>query len=528
MLRPAENWRTSPQCWQIFEDQLVARDAPARVHRGPLLGELGALQIGQISVGFVCSSAACSQLMTFLLAAAVRRLAVSPLASTRSTVTGSGPASSRSTVSRATTAWVSCHAFDGRTGTRIRTWFEANVTSDGRTPGSPPSPSSRIAVARVSDAPKRKTISPSSREIDEMPDASAASRSSATSTSRRTGGGIGPKRSVTSWRKAARSPAVRARASRRYSSSFWASSGTYSFGRFASSGRSTTACGGDDDRGTALQRRLLLLDRLGQQPRVEVEADRGHVPRLLAAEDVAGAADLEVGQRDLEAGAQLRGVEDRLEPLARLVAQPLAPPIEQVGVGAPARAPDAPAQLVELGEAERVGAVDDDRVGVGDVEPRFDDRRADEHVGLAVGEREHHALERALAHLAVPDDEPRVRQHPPELLGLRLDGLDAVVDVEDLAAAVELAQDRVADEPGRRLGDPGLDRQPVLRRRLDDGQVADAGQRQVERPRDRRGRERQHVHLGAEPLEPLLGGHAEPLLLVDDDQAEVLEPRRPC
>ena len=65
---------------------------------------------------------------------------------------------------------------------------------------------------------------------------------------------------------------------------------------------------------------LLLLDRLGQQARVEVEADRGHVAVLLRAEDVAGAADLEVGQRDLEAGAQLGRVEDRLQPLARDVA----------------------------------------------------------------------------------------------------------------------------------------------------------------------------------------------------------------
>ena len=111
--------------------------------------------------------------------------------------------------------------------------------------------------------------------------------------------------------------------------------------------------------------------------------------------------------------------------------------------------------------------------------PGFDDRRADEDVGLAVREREHHLLEGALGHLAVPDDEPDARQHPPELLGLRLDRLDPVVDVEDLAAAIELAQDRVADEPGRRLGDAGLDRQAVLRRRLDGGEVADPGEGQV-------------------------------------------------
>jgi hypothetical protein len=49
------------------------------------------------------------------------------------------------------------------------------------------------------------------------------------------------------------------------------------------------------------------------------------VARLLAAEDVAGAADLEVGERDLEPGAQLRRVEDRLEPLPGLLAHPLAP-----------------------------------------------------------------------------------------------------------------------------------------------------------------------------------------------------------
>ena len=55
-------------------------------------------------------------------------------------------------------------------------------------------------------------------------------------------------------------------------------------------------------------------------------------------------------------------------------------------------------------------------------------------------------------------------------------------------------------------------------------QVADAGERQVERPRDRRRRQGQDVHLAPELLEPLLGGHAEALLLVDDDEPEVPEP----
>ena len=87
---------------------------------------------------------------------------------------------------------------------------------------------------------------------------------------------------------------------------------------------------------------------------------------------------------------------------------------------------------------------------------------------------DHDLLERPLGHLAVTDDDPHARQQLPKLLGLGLDRLDPVVDVEDLPAPVELSQDRVPHEAGGCLGDACLDRQPVLGRRLDDRQVAHA------------------------------------------------------
>jgi hypothetical protein len=279
-----------------------------------------------------------------------------------------------------------------------------------------------------------------------------------------------------------------------------------------------------DPRRPVLAPRLALLDRLREEPRVEVEPDRGHVPGLLPAEDVPRAADLEVGERDLEPRAQLRGVEDRLEPLPGLLAHPLAPPVQEVRVRPPRRAAHATPELVELGEPERVRPVDDDRVRVRDVEPRLDDRRAHEDIRPAAGERDHHPLELALPHLAVTHHEPDARQHLAELLGLGLDRLDPVVDIEDLSATIELAQDRVADEPGRRLRDPGLDRQAVLGRRLDHRHVADPGEGQVERPRDRRRRQGDHVDLAPELLQALLRRDPEPLLLVDDDEPEITEP----
>ena len=87
--------------------------------------------------------------------------------------------------------------------------------SPGRTPGSgaPGHEAHRLARGEAAPEPDHELALLAASEA--TPAASAASRSSATSTRRRTGGGIGPKRSVTSWRNAARSPAVRARARRR-------------------------------------------------------------------------------------------------------------------------------------------------------------------------------------------------------------------------------------------------------------------------------------------------------------------------
>ena len=64
--------------------------------------------------------------------------------------------------------------------------------------------------------------------------------------------------------------------------------------------------------------RAQLGDRLVQELDVELEADGGDVARLLRAEQLAGAADLEVAHRDREAGAELGVVGERREPRARL------------------------------------------------------------------------------------------------------------------------------------------------------------------------------------------------------------------
>ena len=142
---------------------------------------------------------------------------------------------------------------------------------------------------------------------------------------------------------------------------------------------------------------------------------------------------------------------------------------------------------------------------------------------LLLGEFAHHALQFALGHLAVADDDARLGQQLRQLLAHVLDGLDLVVQEVDLAAALELAQQASRIRPFGPAADEGLDRQPFLRRGGDHREVAQAFERQSERARDRRRGQRQHVDLGAQRLQRFLLAHAEAVFLVDDDQAEARE-----
>ena len=99
--------------------------------------------------------------------------------------------------------------------------------------------------------------------------------------------------------------------------------------------------------------------------------------------------------------------------------------------------------------------------------------------------------------------------------------LDPRHDIERLAAAIALAQQRLADHQGIVRRHEGTHREAVDRRRSNDRKLAHASQRQLQRARDRRRGQRQHMHLGAELLQPLLVADAEMLLLVDDQQAEI-------
>ena len=114
-------------------------------------------------------------------------------------------------------------------------------------------------------------------------------------------------------------------------------------------------------------------------------------------------ADLQIAHGDLEAGAELRVFADGVEPLLRDLRQDLALAEGQVGIRVAAGAAHAAADLVQLGEAEAVGVLDDEGVDVRDVDAGLDDGGADEDLDLTVRHRLHDVAELLLIHLAVGD-----------------------------------------------------------------------------------------------------------------------------
>src|SRR5699024_7136631 len=93
---------------------------------------------------------------------------------------------------------------------------------------------------------------------------------------------------------------------------------------------------------------LLALDRLAEKLEVQIVADGLHVAVLLAAENVARAADLQIAHRNLEAGAELRELADRREALLGNLGEHLVAREREIRIRAAARAAHTAADLVQL------------------------------------------------------------------------------------------------------------------------------------------------------------------------------------
>ena len=92
-----------------------------------------------------------------------------------------------------------------------------------------------------------------------------------------------------------------------------------------------------------------------------------------------------------------------------------------------------------------MGTIDDDGVGIGDVDAVFDNRRGEQHIIVVVGEVENDLFEFFWLHLSMSDGHTGIRDILMDHIGNLLQLTDAVVHEIDLPIARHLEVDGISD-----------------------------------------------------------------------------------
>ena len=237
---------------------------------------------------------------------------------------------------------------------------------------------------------------------------------------------------------------------------------------------------------------------------------------LLGAQQIAGAPDFQIPHGDLEAGAELGEIPDGTQPFFRDFRQIFVRAVGEVGVGVAGGAANPSPQLMKLAQAEPVGVFNNQGVGVGDVQAGLDDGGAHQHLNVPVGHGLHHITQSVLTHLAVGHADTKTWNPPLESTCALVDGLRPVMEVIDLTAPLHLPADGIVNDGVVVLQDEGLHRVPVCGGFLNGGHIPDAGQSHIQGSGNGGSGQGQHVHTLGHFLQTLLVGHAEALLLVND------------
>ena len=167
--------------------------------------------------------------------------------------------------------------------------------------------------------------------------------------------------------------------------------------------------------------------------------------------------------------------------------------------------------------------MDNQRIGRGNIKPRFHDGRGQQHIILALVKAGHDAFKLGGRHLPVRHGHFGFGHLAGQEIAGLLDILDTRADIKALAAAIALAQQGLADDQRIERGNKTAHGQPVHRRGGNHRQFAHPCQRQLQGARNRGGRQRQHMHRSAHFLQALFVVDAEMLFFVDDQQGQITE-----
>src|SRR5690242_1226654 len=96
---------------------------------------------------------------------------------------------------------------------------------------------------------------------------------------------------------------------------------------------------------------------------------------------------------------------------------------------------DAAAKLMQVGQTIPIGLMDENRVGVGDIQTALDNRRGQQQIELMVHKPEHDFLELPLRHLSMCDLQSRLGHDLAQPASNDLNVLHAIMHKENLPVA---------------------------------------------------------------------------------------------
>ena len=190
-------------------------------------------------------------------------------------------------------------------------------------------------------------------------------------------------------------------------------------------------------------------------------------------------------------------------------------------VGLSVGTPHPPAELIELSEPEHLRLIHDERIRPGKVQSRFHNGRTHQHVELAVPEFVHGIFEFLFGHLTVRHTHTG-RRHEFLHHGRRLgQGLHPVVHEEHLTLPGQLTFHDLPQRAAVPVDDGRGHGLALGGRGFQHGKLAYAGHGKLKRAGNGRGRKSKSIHVFAQFLQLFLVTHAETLLLVENEQAEI-------
>ena len=192
----------------------------------------------------------------------------------------------------------------------------------------------------------------------------------------------------------------------------------------------------------SFQLRHCLLEQLT----IQIKTDRYNVAALRRAQNAACAANLQIAHGDAKTRAQRAVLFDGADPFARGADCHHFKRKKQIGVCLVLGSTDPSAQLIQIREAKLIRSIDDDRVGIRNIEATFNDRGANKHVGFAGYESRHDRFQFVRVHLSMANFNSGLWAKMDNPVPHPLDCHYAIVQKEYLPLALQFTINRSAND----------------------------------------------------------------------------------